>query len=305
LLALALHARVGGAQLRLPLSHSVADRTAAARLRLGGAAPGSCPSSTREGGRRAAPTYVLAHSVVTRTARLRRVGRRGAQSLALALHVRRVARCFDLALARCCGSYLCGAGGRRGAQTLALALQAKVGGARLRLTLSHSVAARTATARLRLGGIAPGSCLRSAREGGGARLRLAMGGAWRAAPTYALFAQHNRSCCRASTVGWRCAQAALAIALHAGLGGARLRRALGGARLRLTLLYSIVARAAARLWFGGVAPRPALAAVHARGAARGSDLRSVAASRHVNCCSASAVRQRGVQTLALALHARV
>jgi len=43
-LALALHARVGGARLRLTLLHSIAARTAAARLRLGGVAPRLLPS---------------------------------------------------------------------------------------------------------------------------------------------------------------------------------------------------------------------------------------------------------------------
>ena len=56
--ALALHARMGGARLRLTLSHSVAARTAAACLWLWAVAlrPGSFPRSARESGRRAAPT---------------------------------------------------------------------------------------------------------------------------------------------------------------------------------------------------------------------------------------------------------
>ena len=79
------------------------------------------------------------------------------------------------------GSYFCGASvvGRRRAQALTLALRAKVGSARLQLTLLHSVAARTAyccgaSAAGRHTGIAADSRPRSAREGGGARLRLTL-----------------------------------------------------------------------------------------------------------------------------------
>ena len=64
-LALALHARVGGARLRLTLFDSIAARLVLLRLRrvCGWAAwrPAlACPSSAREDGRRAAPTYALA-----------------------------------------------------------------------------------------------------------------------------------------------------------------------------------------------------------------------------------------------------
>jgi len=218
--------------------HSIAARTSAARLRLGGVAPGSCPLCTRGWAARGssylrsrtASRLVLLRRVCRAcTALLRRVGWRGAQSLALALLVKggwRAASTY--ALAHRCGSYFCGAGGWRGAQTLALALQAKVSGARLRLALSHSVAARKAMVRLRLGGTAPDSCPRSAREGGGARLRLALGGArLRLALLYSITAR---------------AAARLRLGGVAPDSCPRSAREGGGARLRLTLSRRVAAR---------------------------------------------------------------
>ena len=140
-------------------------RTAAARQRLVGVAPRLLllPSlcTRRWAARGSDLRWVLAQhrgSCCGASA----VGRRGAQTLALGTrgsdscprHARVAARGPDVrswsarppayALAQHRGgSYCCGASavGRRGAQALALALHAKVGSARLRLRLSHSVAA--------------------------------------------------------------------------------------------------------------------------------------------------------------------
>ena len=96
-LALALQARVGCARLRLTLSHNVAARTAAARLRLDSrGAPRLLRSLCIRG------WAVRGSDLHSRTASrfvlhcCGKSGRRGARTLAPALHARGVARCFDL-----------------------------------------------------------------------------------------------------------------------------------------------------------------------------------------------------------------
>jgi len=142
-----------GSDLRPHTSSRLSTAAAAARLRLDSVAPRLLPSA-REGGRRAALTYAL--------------GRRGpdlrsctASRIVLLRRVRGWAAWRP-------GSCPCYAreGGQCAAPTKALAQRL----------------CSTAAARPRLGGIAPDSCHRSAREEGGARLgcdRLVVGrGSW-------------------------------------------------------------------------------------------------------------------------------
>ena len=250
---------MGGERHRLTLSHSVAARTAAARLRLGGVAPrllhslcirgwvargsdsrsrtasrlvllrrvcgwaawrpGSCARSASEGGQCAALTYALAQrrgSYCTAAA-----SRGGVEPGPLPSRFTRegwrvVARCFDLRPRTSSRLVLLRrrrAAWRQLVPSLCTREWATRGSDCTALRL-----ARTAAARLRLGGVAPSSCPRSAR-GGGRRAAPTCAG-WRAAPTYALLAQHSGSCCGASAVGRRGKKL---FALHTRVGGARLR----------------------------------------------------------------------------------
>jgi len=218
--------------------------------------PDSCPRSAGVGERRTAPTYALAQ-------------RRGSHGYGASAAGRHSARLLPS---------LCTRGGRRAAPTCA------GWRARLRLALLYSIAARAA-ARLRLGGVAPDSCPRSAREGGGARLRLTL--SRRVAARVLLrrvcgWATWRPDSCPRSTRGRHAAH------LHSRT----------SSRLVRVLLRHVCGLAA---W------RPTLARAAAAGAARGSDLlRSRVESQLILLRRVYGWRLGKVASrLALALHARV
>ena len=135
------------------------------------------------------------------------------------------------------------------------------------------VVARTAAPRSAVG--QRGSIAHSARL----LPSLCTRGERRAAPTCALARRRGSYCCGAPAVGQRCAQT-LALALDARVGGAPLR------------LNSCTSSRLVLLRPGG-------------GARCAAPTYALAPRRGSHCCGASAVRQRGAQTLALALHAMV